>query len=180
MLNGITSSASAASLSQVQALRAGQVGAGPPPAPPSGPPPLSSEVASTITNDRGETLLDLEDELTSAIQSALEGLAEGEDPREAVKAAIDGALEANGFDLAEVQAAFDDARGAGPVGQRPPPPPPELARVNGGGANGGGPSADADAPWARASEGATEDLAASLVQGFLAQLRSGANVDVAA
>lgn len=126
---------------------------------PGGLPPTGQ--LSSITNDQGQSLLDIRDQLKEAVQAALADYDGSGDLRSTVQDAIGSTLEANGFDPAEVKDAMRDA-GLDP------------RRVMRGLA-GAAPGVDGgfDPSMILGKGGSEEDL----VQAFLQQLRAGANVD---
>ncbi|MEO0649947.1 MAG: hypothetical protein AAFZ65_04645 [Planctomycetota bacterium] len=124
-------------------------------APPSGAARESMQArASSITNGEGQSLYDIRDELKSAVTDALKS-SDGSDPAAAVQGAIQSTLESNGFDVAEVRSAME--AGGGPFGS------PSGGSPFGAASSVGGGSAQQD-----------------LVEQFLAQLRTGANLDLKA
>lgn len=119
------------------------------PSTPSGSPSLTE----SITGADGQSLVDIKDELQAAVQAALED-SNGQDPRAAVRSAVESTLESNGFDLNEVRSAMEKRMGG-------------TGRPGG---PGGGP------PQSGLAMGA-ESAAESFVEQFLAQFRAGSNFD---
>jgi len=60
---------------------------------------------ANITNDQGQSLLDIQDELQTAIQDALNSV-QGGNAGQAVQKAVDSTLEQNGFDVSQVKSAM--------------------------------------------------------------------------
>lgn len=148
---------------------------GPSPAMGGGQPP--SQFAS-ITNDQGQSLLDIRDELQSAVKDAVQS-SEGTDIRSAVKNALDSTLEANGFDPAEVKGAMKEA-GLGPMSRPGGPGGGPGGQFSGQFAQrlGGQPFSGAAGgfdPMSIISGGGSEQ---DLVQSFLQQFREGSNLDL--
>jgi hypothetical protein len=71
-----------------------------------GPPPQMTERIESLALEQGidpNSLGDLHAEIETAVQEALEGLAPGADPREAIKSAVDGVLESKGIDPSQLR-----------------------------------------------------------------------------
>lgn len=132
---------------------------------PQGGPP--SEISS-ITNDQGESLLDIRGELQSAVKDAMQNFDGSGDVRSTIEGAITSTLEEHGFDPEEVKGAMEDSgfrpmqmmasRGGNPM----------MAMLGGQGGSGFDPSSLLE------SGGTEEDL----VQAFLQQFRAGTNLDL--
>jgi hypothetical protein len=114
-----------------------------------------------ITNDKGQSLLDIRDQMQSAVASALQGLEPGQDVRSAVEGALDETLRENGFDPDEVKSAMDSFGG-----------PDAMRQMMGGGGMPGGGMGDLSSSLF--SSGNEEDL----VQSFLKRLQAGTNLDL--
>ena len=78
----------------------------PPIAFPNGGPP--AEVAA-IRNDQGQSLVDIKDDIRSAVQDAMNGFDGSGDLRSTIQGAIDETLTANGFDPSEVRDAVEES-----------------------------------------------------------------------
>jgi len=122
--------------------------------------------SAQITNEQGQSLLDIRDQIQKAVSDAVKNSDGSQDMREVVDAAIDAPLEANGFDPSEVKSAMEsDMR------QMPRPQ----------GVGGGNPFADASGAAggfdaaSLLNGGASSD---EVVQSFLQQLSAGTNLDV--
>ncbi len=131
-----------------------------------GPP---SQITS-IRNEEGQSLLDIRDELKSAVQGAMQDFDGSGDPRAAIQDAIQSTLESNGFDPAEVKGAMKDSGFGG------------MRSLMGGGGGfgpggpgglGGGLGGGFD-PAAIMRDGGSED---EMIQTFLRQFRAGTNLD---
>ncbi|MEM1452292.1 MAG: hypothetical protein AAGI22_24510 [Planctomycetota bacterium] len=134
---------------------------------PNGPPQggASSQLTS-ITNDQGQSLLDIRDELRGAVKDAVQNAEGGSGFRDAIEGAIRSTLEEHGFDPEEVKGAVQDA-GFGPMGAGAARRGNPMAALRGGGSGGFDPSALLQ------SGGTAEDL----VQSFLEQFRAGTHLD---
>lgn len=146
---------------------------GPPPGPPpAGPPP---EQLNAITNSEGQSLLDIKDQMDTAIAAALEGNTEDTDVRAIVDAAINAVLEENGFDPAAVKSAMEESMGTygPPKGGPPPPPPTEVSEDTEF-------SIEDLMTSVLGSEEGEVDLASNFVESFLMSLRPGSHMDVSA
>jgi hypothetical protein len=119
--------------------------------------------ASTITNDKGQTLLDIQDQLKTAIQGALDS-SSGNNPRVAIQQAVDSTLQKNGFDVQQVKDSMKGAQGAHHKHHH---------------AHGAKPAGDADASNDPFADPLT-DPTQSALQNFLNQLPAGANLDTQA
>ena len=145
-----------------QLLRGGRAGA-PSGAPQGLPPQGVANTAASITNERGESLLDLRGELRSAVRGALQAYDGQGDVRSVVQDALAEALEANGFDPAEVRGALRP-EGFDPWG--------------GGRAGAGGPGSPGGFDAASLLLSGSDDD--DLVQAFLEQFRAGVGLDLEA
>ena len=108
---------------------------------------------ASLTNDQGQSLLDLRDTLRGAVQEALQSGEGSGDLRSRIEEALFSALEANGFDPQEVRGAIEE----GGLGQ--------LV---------GTPSGAAPASLGLPSAGQEDDI----VQSFLQQFRAGISLDL--
>ena len=108
-----------------------------------------SEALTTIGVSE-EDATTIQEDVKSAIASALDGCEESEDPREAIKAAIDDTLEEHGIDPAAVQEQFQAQGGPEGAGGPPPPPPDD--------------STSTDSSTSSTSTDTTESLLAQLLE----------------
>lgn len=122
------------------------------------PPPASAQ----ITNEKGETLLDIRDEIQSAVSEALENNADSEDLKSVVDEAIAGVLREHGFDPAEVKEAMQT----------------DMENMPHPGGAGFGEFPGAASGLDPASLLAKGDSSEDFVQAFLEQFRAGTNLDV--
>ena len=122
-----------------------------------GAPAQLQRAASSITNEQGQSLFDIRDELKNAIRDALENHDGSESLRSTIEGAIHSTLEDHGFDPAEVKSAMQDAGFD-----------PRAGRPGASGSSGFQPAALLD------SGGTEEDL----IQSFLQQLRAGSQLDL--
>ena len=118
---------------------------------------------TSITNDQGQSLVDLRDELQGAVQSALEEHDGSTDLRATIEGAITTTLEEHGFDPEEVKSAMQES-GFDPGARSEA----RMAMLSGAGGAGFDPSAVLE-------NGGTEE---DLIQSFLEQFRAGAHLDV--
>lgn len=125
--------------------------------------------ASTITNDKGQTLLDIQDQLKTAIQGALNS-SSGSNPRAAIQQAVDSTLQKNGFDVQQVKDSMQGAQGASGA---------KGAHHKHHHAHGAKPAGDADASNDPFADPLTDPIQSAL-QSFLNQLPAGANLDTQA
>ena len=112
-----------------------------------------SKVASSIQNDQGQSLVDIRDELQSAVKDAVQNHDGSGDLRSTIEGAINSTLEANGFDPSEVKGAMQDA-GFSPAD-----------RLGAAGFD----------PASMLQNGSSEQ---DVIQSFLEQFRSGSNLDL--
>ena len=120
---------------------------------------------SSITNDQGQSLVDIRGELQSAVKDALQNHDGSGDIRSTIEGAIHSTLEANGFNPSEVKGARQDA-GFDPMQRRGGGNP--MAAMFGGGGGGFDPASILQ------SGGTEQDM----IQSFLEQFRSGVNLDL--
>ena len=123
---------------------------------------------TAITNDQGQSLIDIRDDLQGAVKDALQGFDGEGDLRSTIEGAIHSTLEEHGFNPDEVKTAMQDSgfnpmqamasRGGGPM----------MAMLGGGEAGGIDPAA-------LLQSGGTEE---DLIQSFLQQFRAGANLSL--
>ena len=121
----------------------------------------TAERFSSITNGDGKSLLDMRGELQGAVRDAIENYDGSGDLQSTVKDALNSTLEANGFEPSEVKSAMQDA-GFDPS-QRMEARSSFAAALEG-----------LDPASILESGGTAENV----VQSFLEQLGSGANLDV--
>jgi hypothetical protein len=141
----------------------GRVGALPQQLPQSGP----LNQLSSITNDQGQSLLDIRGELQGAVKEAIQGADGSGDFRATIEGAIHSTLEEHGFNPEEVKGAMQDA-GFGSMQAMAGRGGSPMAAMLGGGSGGFDPSTILQ------SGGTEEDL----VQSFLQQFRAGVHLDL--
>lgn len=124
------------------------------------PPMMSGSGSSAMQSVKGadgQSLIDIREDLQSAVQDAVQGFDGSGDLKAEVQSAIQSTLEENGFDVDEVKNAMESSFGASTMSFDP------ASMLM----NSGGPS--------RALGGG---MGESFVQSFLEQFRAGANLDL--
>lgn len=132
-----------------------------------GMPPMSAMAGGpdraalqSIQGEDGQSLLDIRDQLQTAVQDAVQGFDGEGDLRSEVQGAIRSTLEENGFDVDEVRSAMESSFGSSRMSFDP------SAMMSRGGAD----------PMALL--GGAGGASDSFVQSFLEQFRAGVNLDL--
>ncbi len=133
------------------------------------PPGFSAEGPPTqmrnLTNDQGQSLLDIRGELQGAVKSALQGYDGSGDFRSTIEGAIHSTLTEHGFDPEQVKDAMQDS-GFSPLKAMAAGQKNSMMGMFGGG---GG--------FHSAAAFQEDDSAEDLIQSFLERFRAGVNVD---
>lgn len=120
---------------------------------------------ATITNDQGQSLMDIRDELKGAVAAAMQDFdGGGGDFRAAIQDAIESTLEQHGFDPQQVKGAMQEA-GLGPLQAMSTAQSNPMMAMLGG---------SSDLASLLENDQAEEDI----VQSFLAQFRAGIHLDL--